>query len=113
MIFGEMDEEEKALLEEKIIEVYKIKNITFDDKSLFNKNRKFKNEKQMPILEDLYNILGKDKKTQKFKIKLIPFVQGSMKFFNNYTNVEILFLNKYKNIDISIIERISTLNNIT
>ena len=89
MIFGEMDEEEKALLEEKIIEVYKIKNITFDDKSLFNKNRKFKNEKQMPILEDLYNILGKDKKTQKFKIKLIPFVQGSMKFFNNYTNIKL------------------------
>ena len=89
MIFGEMDEEEKALLEEKIIEVYKIKNITFDDKSLFNKNRKFKNEKQMPILEDLYNILGKNKKTQKFKIKLIPFVQGSMKFFNNYTNIKL------------------------
>ena len=40
-----MDEEEKALLEEKIIEVYKIKNITFDDKSLFNKNKKFKNER--------------------------------------------------------------------
>ena len=87
LIFGEMDEEEKALLEEKIIEVYKIKNITFDDKSLFNKNRKFKNEKQMPILEDLYNILGKDKKTQKFKIKLIPFVKGSLKFFNNYSNI--------------------------
>ena len=89
LIFGEMDEEEKALLEEKIIEVYKIKNITFDDGSLFNKNKKFKNEKQMPILEDLYNILEKDKRTQKFKIKLIPFVKGSMKFFNNYTNIKL------------------------
>ena len=89
LIFGEMDEEEKALLEEKIIEVYKIKNITFDDKSLFNKNKKFKNEKQMPILEDLFNILGQDKRTKKFKIKLIPFVQGSMKFFNNYTNIKL------------------------
>ena len=27
----------KAILEEKIIEVYKEKNITFDDKSLYNK----------------------------------------------------------------------------
>ena len=41
----------------------------------------------MPLLEDLYYILEKDKKTQKFKTKLIPFVKGSMKFFNHYTNV--------------------------
>ncbi len=89
LIFGEMDEEEKALLEEKIIEVYKIKNITFDDKSLYNENRKFKNSKQMPILKDLFEILGQDIRTKKFKIKLIPFVEGSMKFFNNYTNVKL------------------------
>lgn len=43
----------------------------------------------MPILEDLYNILEKDKKTKNFKIKLIPFVKGSMKFFNNYTNIKL------------------------
>ena len=89
LIFGEMDEEEKALLEEKIIEVYKLKNITFDDKSLYNENKKFKTEKQMPILEDLFNILGQDIRTKKFKIKLIPFVEGSMKFFNNYTNIKL------------------------
>ena len=89
LIFGDMNEEEKALLEEKIIEVYKNKKITFDDKSLFNKNKKFKNEKQMPILQDLYYLLGKDKNTKKFKIKLIPFVEGSMKYFNNYTNIKI------------------------
>ena len=28
---------------------------------------KFKNEKQMPILEDLYNILGQDEKTKNLK----------------------------------------------
>ena len=84
-----MDEEEKAILEEKIILTYKEKNITFDDKSLFNKNNKFKNKMQMPILEDLYNILGQDEKTKRFKTKLIPFVHGSMKFFNNYTNIEL------------------------
>ena len=43
----------------------------------------------MPILEDFYNILGKDKRTKKFQIKLIPFVKGSLKFFNNYTNVNL------------------------
>lgn len=89
LIFGEIDEEEKALLEEKIIEVYKLKNITFNDKSLYNENKKFKTEKQMPILKDLYDILGQDEKTKKFKIKLIPFVEGSMKFFNNYTNIKL------------------------
>jgi len=88
LIFGEMDEEEKALLEEKIIEVYKLKNITFDDKSLYNENKKFKDSKQMPILKDLYEILGQDIRTKKFKTKLIPFVEGSMKFFNNYTNIK-------------------------
>ena len=89
LIFGEIDEEEKALLEEKIIQVYKLKDITFDDNSLFNKNKLFKTEKQMPILEELYNILGQDSRTKKFKIKLIPFVEGSMKFFNNYTNIKL------------------------
>lgn len=89
LIFGEMDEEEKALLEEKLIEVYKINGINFDDKSLYNENGTFKNEKQMPILEDLFNILGQDERTKKFKIKLIPFVEGSMKFFNNYSNIKL------------------------
>ena len=95
MVFGELNEEEKALVEEKLIETYKQKGITFDDRSLYKKNRKngkrniFKESQDMPILEDLYNIFEKDKKTQKFKIKLIPFVKGSLSFFNKYTNVEI------------------------
>ena len=37
----------------------------------------------------MYNILEKDKNTKKFKIKLIPFVKGSMKFFNHITNVKL------------------------
>jgi len=87
LIFGELNEEEKAILEEKIIEVYKKKNINFNDKSLYKKG-KFKTTRDMPILEDLYNILN-DEKTQKFKIKLIPFIKGSLKFFNNYTNIQL------------------------
>ena len=43
----------------------------------------------MPILEDFYNLLAKDEKTEIFKIKLIPFIKGSLKFFNNYTNIEL------------------------
>ncbi len=96
LIFGELDEEEKALIEEKLIKTYKIKNIDFDDDSLFNKikinnkiKKEFKSAKEMPLLEDLYNVLGEDEKTKKFKTKLIPFVKGSMKFFNEYTNIEL------------------------
>ena len=95
LIFGEMNEEEKALIEEKLIETYREKNITFDDESLYNINenkiikKEFKKSKDMPLLKDLYNILGKDERTKKFKIKLIPFVEGSMKFFNEYTNIEL------------------------
>ena len=96
LIFGEMNEEEKAILEEKIIECYKEKNITFDDESLYiNEKDKinikpiFKDSSQMPILEDLYNILGKNKATKKFQLKLMPFVKGSLNFFNKKTNIEI------------------------
>ena len=94
LIFGNLNEEEKALIEEKLIETYEQKGITFDDESLFNinlKNRKkeFKKNKDMPILEDLYNVFNNDIKTKKYANKLIPFVKGSMKFFNNYTNVEL------------------------
>ena len=96
LVFGKLNEEEKALIEEKLIKTYKEKNITFDDKTLYKnikRNKKiiktFKNKKDMPLLEDFYRILGEDEKTKKFQIQLIPFVKGSMKFFNNYTNIEL------------------------
>ena len=58
-----------------------------------NKNniisKKFKSSTDMPILEDLFNILNQDQKTKNMAIKLIPFIKGSLKFFNNYTNVEL------------------------
>ena len=87
LVFGELNEEEKGLLEEKIIKIYKEKGINFNDKSLYKK-RKFKSSKDMPLLEDLFNACD-DEKTKKFKIKLIPFIKGSLKFFNNYTNIKL------------------------
>lgn len=96
LIFGEMNEEEKGIIEEKIIEVYKQKGITFDDETLYKNDKNkinikpiFKETKDMPILEDFYNILDKNESTKKFKIKLIPFVKGSLRFFNNYTNIQL------------------------
>lgn len=97
LIFGNMNEEERSIVEEKLIETYSIKGITFNDKSLYKENdknkinikRQFKETYDMPILEDFYNILLKDKNTDKLRIKLIPFVKGSLSFFNNYTNIEL------------------------
>lgn len=105
LIFGNIEEEDKALLEEKIIEMYNLKGINFDDNSLYKiikkekkyksrknkifKIKKFKEKKDMPLLEDLYDILVNDKKLRKLGNKLFPFVKGSLKFFNNYTNIEL------------------------
>ena len=94
LIFGDLEEEDKALLEEKIIETYNLKGINFDDSSLYKNYKKskikiFKEKKDMPLLEDLYNILIKDEKLKKMGNKLFPFVKGSLKFFNNYTNIEL------------------------
>lgn len=92
LVFGEINEEEKGILENKLIECYKSKGISFKDDSLYkiqNGKKTFKKTKDMPRLEDLYNILEENDKIQKtFKIKLFPFIKGSLKFFNNYTNIQ-------------------------
>lgn len=95
LIFGDINEEEQGIIEEKIIETYDRKGITFNDNSLYKscgakgKKKKFKETVDMPILEDFYNVLCEDSKTLKFKTKLIPFVKGSLNFFNKYTNIKL------------------------
>ena len=96
LVMGELNEEEKAIIEEKLIECYKEKGITFEDKTLYKEEKEkinikpiFKTTEDMPILEDIYNVFGRYENTKKFQIKLIPFVKGSLKFFNNYTNIEL------------------------
>ena len=91
LIFENIDEETMAILEEKTIDVYRKKGITFNDDSLFEKKDgkfNFKNATQMPVLEDLYNELNSIE-YRKMQTKLYPFVKGSLKFFNNHTNIEI------------------------
>ena len=83
LIFQDITEEERTELENKIIKIYKNKNIDFNDKSLF-KNNKFKTSTDMPILEDLYKELNK-----RMQKKIEPFITGSLKCFNNYTNIEL------------------------
>lgn len=96
LIFGEMDEEKTAILEEKLIKTYESKGITFQDETLYKSPEegkitiipKFKTSEEMPILEDLYHILD-DEKDKFFKLKLYPFIFGSLKFLNHKTNIDL------------------------
>ncbi len=83
LIFGSLNEKDRAIIEEKIIKIYKNKGITFEDKSLYH-NGKFKNANEMPTLLDLYIELEGN-----MKIKLKPFVEGSLSFFSKKTNVKL------------------------
>ena len=83
LIFENLKEEEKTILEKAIIKTYNQKGITFNDKSLY-KNGKFKTSDDMPILEDLYNNLDGN-----MQIKLFPFINGSLSYFNKKTNVKL------------------------
>ena len=97
LVFGELNEEEKAIIEEKIIETYNKKGINFDDTTLYKKKEEnkiqikpiFKDTNQMPILSDFYEILKEDDKTKRFAMQIQPFITGSLNYFNNYTNIEI------------------------
>ncbi len=94
LVFGDLDEERIAILEEYLIKTYNKKNINFDDNSLYKFDEKtntkiFKESSDMPILEDLYYELDDNESGDFFKRKLYPFINGSLKFLNNYTNVEL------------------------
>ena len=110
MIFTELNQQEKNLLEEKIIEVYKNKGITFDDESLYyqDSNNKFITEKRfkkandMPILKELYELLELEEETKRIANLLKPYIDGSMKFLNGYTNVELS--NQFVVVDIHNVE---------
>jgi len=104
LVFSDMTVEEKEYLDEKLIEVYAKKGITFDNESLytnefestFTLERKFK---PMPILGDLYELLEQDPRTQRLSLLLKRLVKGSLKAFNQQTNVDLN--NKYTVADIS------------
>lgn len=96
LIFENITDEEKSLLEEKIIECYAKKGITDNNESLYEvdskskilNKKKFKSVDKMPVLEDLFTLLKVDKKLKKFATILKPYISGSMKYLNNYTNVD-------------------------
>ena len=96
LLFDNLDEEKWAIIEEKLIETYKRKGITFDDNSLYKYSKNkinikpiFKESEDMPILEDFYKVIEEDYRCEFIKQKLYPFIRGSLSFLNNYTNVSL------------------------
>ena len=92
LLFDIVDEEQLALIEEKLIETYRDKGINFDDNTLLKKDKNnkkyiFKEAEDMPVLEDLFNKLDDNQKY--IKNKLYPLVYGSLSFLNHQTNVEL------------------------
>ena len=113
LIFKDLTQEEINLLEEKVIRCYEEKGITFDDESLFYKenraklitSKRFKKAEDMPILEDLYKLVKTDKRLERIKVLMKPYVYGSEAYFNGYTNVDLE--NKFVVADLYGLEEIS------
>ena len=92
LILGNNFENEISQIEELIVETYTKKGINENKNSLYkyeNNIKVFKRKNEMPILEDLYEIVCNNKKYSFMKERLFPYIKGSMKFFNNYTNIDI------------------------
>lgn len=103
LLFPDMTVEEKQYLDDKLIEVYRLKGITFANSSLYveetGRNSEQRRLKKMPVLVDLYELLEKDPYTQRLAILLKRYVTGSMQLFNKQSNVDLN--NKYIVADIS------------
>ncbi len=98
LLIPDMNHEEKQLLDEALIKTYARKGITHKNESLLNPEHPDQ-YKEMPILEDVYNILMESRDTKRLAHILNRLVHGSASSFNQQTNVDLT--NKYTVLDIS------------
>ena len=98
LLIPDMNHEEKQLLDEALIKTYARKGITHKNESLIDPDHP-EQYKEMPILEDVYNILMENPDTKRLAHILNRLVHGSASSFNQKTNVDLT--NKYTVLDIS------------
>lgn len=98
LLIPDMNHEEKQLLDEALIKTYARKGITHKNESLIDPDHPDQ-YKEMPILEDVYNILMESPDTKRLAHILNRLVHGSASSFNQKTNVDLT--NKYTVLDIS------------
>ena len=94
----DMNHEERQLLDETLIRTYALKGITHENDSLIDPDNPGK-YREMPILEDVYNLLIESPETKRMGNILNRLVHGSAKTFNQQTNVDLS--NPYTVLDIS------------
>lgn len=103
LVFTDLTIEEKQYLDDKLIEVYRLKGFTFDNSSLYIEGDDFfgagKSIRPMPVLGDLYDLLVRDQNTTRMALILKKLVTGSLQLFNQRSNVDVN--NKYIVADIS------------
>lgn len=98
LLIPDMSHEERQLLDEALIQTYKRKGITHNNESLWDP--KFPGKyREMPVLEDVYNILKENTDTRRLANIMNRLVHGSASTFNQQTNVNLE--NKYTVLDIS------------
>jgi len=84
VVMGEMDAEEEAILDNALVQTYKMKGITPDPESY--------KDKEMPLIEDLYKILigMEEQKASSLAARLEKFIKGSFAgLFNSQTSIDI------------------------
>ncbi len=98
LLIPDMNHEEKQLLDEALIRSYALKGITHDNDSLIAPDDSGR-YREMPLLEDVYNILMESTETRRMGNILNRLVHGSAKTFNQQTNTNLD--NPYTVLDIS------------
>ncbi|MCD8073662.1 MAG: hypothetical protein LUF27_01260 [Lachnospiraceae bacterium] len=98
LLIPDMTYEEKQLLDTALMETYRRKGITHDNRTLWN-GRKRGQYKEMPVLGDLYQVLLERGETRRMANILNRLVNGSASSFNQLTNVDLG--NRYVVLDIS------------
>ena len=96
LIKNDITQNELNLIDGAIVRTYNTFGITYDNKSLFDKEGRFK---KMPTLTDLYNELLSKDKTKDLALMVEKFAVGSLSVFGGSTNVDLD--NKYIVLDIS------------
>ncbi|WP_289805050.1 VirB4 family type IV secretion system protein [Faecalibaculum rodentium] len=98
LLIPDMTHEERQLLDEALIQTYNRKGITHNNESLPDPKCPDK-YREMPVLEDVFNILKDNPDTKRLANIMNRLVHGSASTFNQQTNVNLD--NKYTVLDIS------------
>ncbi len=98
LLIPDMTHEERQLLDESLIQTYNQKGITHNNESLPDPEDPGR-YREMPVLEDVFNILKKNPDTKRLANIMNRLVHGSASTFNQQTNVNLD--NKYTVLDIS------------